>query len=94
MTIVVSDSRNTDQIELIRSSLSAIATQSAEGSIDYQLPVHTSDAPDIDSLRSSVRRFKVLYGAVPKGAKLSYMSAIPDTVEAIHDAFRSTLLAP
>ena len=87
VTVVAVDGRDETQIRAIRARLTAVAQGFARGVSDQALPVPASAAPDLGDLPTSVSKLKVLYGGVPKGAKLTFASTDHRVVAALHSAF-------
>jgi hypothetical protein len=82
--IVVRD-LNRNQVDLVRSHLLEEAARFARG--DYSDPayIHGAAMPGLDRLSAGASRIAVRYFETPAGAAITFASADPAIVTAIHD---------
>jgi hypothetical protein len=72
------------QVELIRGHLAAEATAFARGDFDDPARIHGDDMPGLAELRAGAARLTITYADVPDGGRITYASADPALVDALH----------
>jgi len=85
--VVADDAGDTRNIELIRSHLRAEATRFQQGDYSDPASIHGGDMPGLADLRSGAGRITVSYEQIAAGARITYLSADPALVAALHAWF-------
>lgn len=86
-TITANDRSDARQVELIRSHLAKESERFAQGDFSDPAAIHGADMPGLAALERAGGKLHVSYRDVPGGASLTYASADPAVVGAIHDWF-------
>lgn len=88
-TVTVNDPRDVEQIELARSHLREEGANFARGDFADPSAIHGSDMPGLAQLAAAADRIQVRYGDLADGARLTYLTADPALVEALHAWFQA-----
>ncbi len=86
-TITANDRSDSGQVALIRSHLAKESQRFARGDFSDPAAIHGMDMPGLAVLGRAGDKLHVSYRDVPGGASLTYASADPAVVRAIHDWF-------
>lgn len=86
-TITANDRSDAQQVELIRSHLAKESQRFARGDFSDPAAIHGADMPGLAALERAGGQLHVSYREVPGGASLTYASADPEVIRAIHDWF-------
>lgn len=86
-TVVAHDGSDTKQVELIRAHLSHEASRFARGDFSDPARIHGADMPGMAQLARAGKTLRVSYEELPRGASITYASADPAVVSAIHRWF-------
>ncbi|MEA2721040.1 MAG: hypothetical protein QOJ39_2904 [Candidatus Eremiobacteraeota bacterium] len=78
---------NAAQVNLVRTHLRKEAAAFAKGDFADPASIHGTDMPGLKALRAGSRRISVRYVDVPKGGRITYATADPALVRAIHAWF-------
>ena len=87
-TVLVHDGDRT-QVGLVRSHLRKEAAAFAHGDFADPASIHGGDMPGLHALRAGAERIEVRYADVPNGATITYKSADPALVSALHTWFKA-----
>lgn len=90
-TVVADDPNDAEQIALVRGHLLDEAERFRRGDFDDPAMIHGSEMPGLAVLESSVGSLTVTYREVPAGGEITYRSAEPGVVQALHDWFAAQL---
>lgn len=85
--VVAIDPADTRNIGLIRSHLTYEAAEFAKGNFSDPAKIHGMDMPGLQELEAGASRVVVRYEEVPGGARITYTSAEPPLVDALHAWF-------
>ena len=88
--VVVIDSQDQQQIQLIQQHLKQLADKFSQG--DYSSPetIHGADMPGLAILKAAnPGSMQISYQAETNGASLNFMSAEPVLINAVHDWFKA-----
>lgn len=88
-TVTADDPADAEQVRLVRGHLREERAAFARGDFTDPATIHGQDMPGLDALRAGHRRFEVTYTDVPGGALLTYTTADPTLVEALHAWYRA-----
>ena len=83
--VVADDPADGGQIALVRSHLAEEAERFARGDFDDPATIHGDDMPGLAHLRAGFDDVDVTYAETPDGATITYTTARPDLVAALHD---------
>jgi hypothetical protein len=86
-TVKANDASDARQAALIRSHLAEEAQRFARGDFSDPAAIHGADMPGMAALERAGAKLRVSYREVPGGASLTYASADPAVVAAIHQWF-------
>jgi hypothetical protein len=89
--VVADDPRDGSQVERVRSHLRAEATRFAGGDFGDPAAIHGRDMPGLDVLSRRADALEVAYDDVAGGGEITYRSADPAVVAALHDWFAAQL---
>ena len=81
---VVADTDDPGQVSLIRSHLSEEAERFARGDFHDPAMIHGDDMPGLHALVMGHDRVSIGYREIERGGEITYQSADPELVEAIH----------
>lgn len=84
---VISHDGDPQQIALIRSHLRKEAGAFARGNFADPASIHGKNMPGLVRLRAGARRITVSYANTANGASITYKTADPTLIAAIHDWF-------
>lgn len=84
---VVSTDGDPHQIALIRQHLQAEAIQFRHGNFSDPSIIHGPSMPGLSALAAGAARIEIRYEQIPGGAQITYASADPALVGAIHSWF-------
>jgi hypothetical protein len=87
-TVLVHDG-NAKQIALVRSHLRKEAAAFARGDFADPASIHGGDMPGLKAMHAGSARISVRYADVPNGATITYATADPALVSAIHAWFKA-----
>lgn len=90
--VVAKDGRDTKQIALVRTHLRDEAERFAHGDFSDPMAIHGMKMPGLEKLRRNNGRVRVAYSSVPHGAQISYTTADPKLLGALHDWFDAQLM--
>lgn len=85
--VVVRDSSDAEQIELIRRHLQEEANLFQHGDFGDPARIHGAEMPGLRALSEGAGRIDIAYRALPKGAQITYRTDDPALVRAIHHWF-------
>jgi len=88
-TVTADDPADTAQVGLIRGHLEQARAAFARGDFTDPAAIHGQDMPGLAALQAGHRRFDITYTDVPGGARLTYTTADPALVEALHAWYRA-----
>jgi hypothetical protein len=86
-SVTADDPHDEGQIRLIREHLRTERENFARGDFDDPAAIHGHDMEGVAELRAGYGDIAVAYIALPDGAELTYTTADPELVEAIHAWF-------
>lgn len=89
--VIVKDTANREQIDLIRHHLSALATGFKHGDFSGPTRIHGHNMPGVQQLSQADGRIHFFYQELPNGAQLEYLSEDPALIDAIHRYFNAQL---
>mgnify|MGYP001636590085 CR=1 FL=1 len=90
--VIVKDPVNAEQINLIRKHLTKISHQFQQGDFSTPAKIHGDSMPGLDQLRKALpNQINIEYKELPNGAKITYATAKPDLINAIHQWFDAQL---
>ncbi len=90
--VIAKDARDSEQITLARQHLQKEASRFRAGDFSDPMAIHGMKMPGLDALRRGSSRVQVSYRAIPRGAQISYRTAEPGLVAALHDWFDAQLM--
>jgi hypothetical protein len=73
-----------EQVALVREHLADEAERFTRGDFGDPASIHGEDMPGLAALSEGSDRIAVAYAEVPAGARITYTTAEPDLVEALH----------
>ncbi len=85
------DPADAAQIALVRSHLQTETKKFATGDFSDPMGIHGQQMPGVAALSSAGARLQIEYSDLPDGGKITYSSADPVVVVAIHDWFTAQL---
>ncbi|MEX0985267.1 MAG: aspartate carbamoyltransferase [Actinomycetota bacterium] len=86
-TVLADDPTNAAQIAFVRGHLVEEAGRFQAGDFGDPATIHGHEMPGLEVLESSVGSLTVSYREVPAGGEITYLSAEPEVVQALHDWF-------
>jgi len=86
-TITANDASDREQVDLVRSHLAKESELFSRGDFSDPAAIHGADMPGLAELGRAGDKLHVAYREVPGGASLTYASADPGVIAAIHDWF-------
>ncbi len=90
--VVVKNSKNAAQIQLIRQHLAKISAEFKKGDFSNPEKIHGKEMPGLAVLRHTKSEdFKVDYQTLPNGAQINYSSKQASVIAAIHQFFDAQL---
>jgi hypothetical protein len=90
--VIVRNSPNPQQIELIRQHLTKISQEFSHGDFSNPAKIHGQDMPGLAELRKAEPgQLHVVYKELENGAEITYSSEQPGLVDAIHRWFDAQL---
>jgi len=89
--VVVREPGNQEQIDLIRQHLQEEAELFGQGDFSDPASLHGADMPGLAELAAGASRMQVVYSELPDGARITYTTADPALVTAIHRWFGAQL---
>lgn len=90
-TLVADDPADGEQIALIRGHLRAEVARFRVGDFGDPAAIHGHDMPGLAVLESNAARLEISYRDLDDGAEVTYRSADPAVVAALHDWFAAQL---
>ncbi len=79
-------------IALIRTHLSQQATNFAGGNFDDPTGIHGASMPGLTALKAGATKMKVVYADAAQGAKITFTTAEPSLVSALHSWFDAQVM--
>lgn len=90
--VIVKDSANTEQINLIRQHLTKISTEFQQGDFSNPAKIHGDSMAGLDELRKAkIGQMSIVYKELPNGAEITYSSELPMLINALHQFFDAQL---
>jgi hypothetical protein len=90
--VIVKDSGNRKQIELIRQHLTKISGEFSHGDFSNPEKIHGKDMPGLAALRTAKPgQLQVRYKDLPNGAEISYSAEDKSLITAVHEWFDAQL---
>jgi hypothetical protein len=89
--VIVKDSSDRDQIALIQQHLQHEAMLFGAGDFSDPAALHGADMPGLDELSARAAEIDVEYTPLPDGAQITYSTADPQLVAALHRWFAAQL---
>ena len=89
--VVLKDSSNTDQVALIQRHLREEAERFQHGDYSDPAKVHGVTMPGLKELQFGAQRVSVSYSDLPDGAEITFTTADPHLLTAIHRWFGAQL---
>ncbi|GAW85314.1 conserved hypothetical protein [Bathymodiolus platifrons methanotrophic gill symbiont] len=90
--VIAKDPKNEQQIKLIREHLDKIASDFKQANFSDPEKIHGKDMPGLEAMRSAEPgKITIKYREIPEGAEITYMTASPNLVTAIHQWFNAQL---
>lgn len=86
---VVALENDPKQITLVRAHVRREATAFAHGDFTDPAAVHGGTMPGLHELRAGAKHISVRYADIPWGAKITYATADPTLVTALHTWFKA-----
>jgi hypothetical protein len=90
--VVAKDAGDNKQITLVREHLRKEASRFRVGDFTDPMAIHGMQMPGLDALRRGASRVLVTYTTIPRGAQISYTTAEPQLVAALHTWFDAQLM--
>ncbi len=90
--VIAKNPHDARQIWLIRQHLRKEAARFSVGDFSDPMAIHGMAMPGIAELRQGASRIDVRYAAIPLGARMTYRSAEPRLVRALHNWFDAQLM--
>jgi hypothetical protein len=90
--VIAKDPSDTGQITLIREHLNMISKEFAQGNFSAPASIHGNDMPGLAELeKAKPGQLRIEYKELPDGAQITYSSASPEMIDAIHRWFDAQL---
>ncbi len=90
--VIVKDSANVEQIQLIREHLTKISHEFQQGDFSNPAKIHGENMAGLEELRKARRgELTVDYRELPNGAEIVYSTQLPILIHAIHQWFDAQL---
>ena len=89
--VIVKDTNDQQQINLIRKHLSEIASKFIQGDFSGPMRIHGEDMPGVKELSAGAKQIHFQYQDLPNGGQIEYRTADPQLIAAIHRYFDSQL---
>ncbi len=90
--VLAKNPKDARQVRLVRQHLQDIAKQFSNGDFSGPTHIHGGEMPGLDILkRAKSSEIKIRYTAVASGGKLTFVTANPEMVQALHDWFKAQL---
>jgi hypothetical protein len=83
-TVVADNPNDETQVDLVRSHLRAEASRFERGDFDDPARIHGEKMPGLARIRNHAGRIAVTYRSITGGGEISYRTADPDLVDALH----------
>ncbi|HEY8524597.1 MAG TPA: hypothetical protein VIL48_06525 [Acidimicrobiales bacterium] len=83
-TVVAEDPADSEQVRLVRRHLAGEAERFARGDFADPAVIHGDGMPGLAELRAGAARIAVTYREVPAGGRITFRTADPDLVAALH----------
>ena len=90
--VVAKDASDTRQIRLVRQHLRKEAVRFRVGDFTDPMAIHGMKMPGLEPLRRGAARVDVTYAPIPRGARITYTTAEPELVTALHAWFDAQLM--
>jgi hypothetical protein len=87
--VVARDPKDSQQVALIQAHLKHEAERFSAGDFSDPAAIHGKDMPGLAQLSAGAKRIRFAYAALPDGAAISYTTADPALVTALHDWFKA-----
>ncbi|WP_445367787.1 aspartate carbamoyltransferase [Methylomonas sp. BW4-1] len=89
--VIAKDAADSQQIGLVRSHLSQLATHFAAGDFSGPQRIHGDDMPGLNALASAAGKVSFAYRELPNGAEIEYRSEDKQLIGAVHSYFDAQL---
>lgn len=89
--VVLRDTKDDNQLSLIRRHLKEEAVRFSEGDYSDPMSIHGNEMPGIKELEVSASKIKITYQELPDGAQISYKTPDIRLITAIHSWFGAQL---
>jgi hypothetical protein len=89
--VVLRDSKDADQLPLIRSHLKHEAMRFSSGDFSDPTALHGEDMPGVRELEVGASRLRVRYSEIPGGAQIVFEATDIELITAIHRWFGAQL---
>ena len=83
-TVVADDPDDAEQVELVQGHLAEEAERFRAGDFDDPAAIHGHDMPGLAALEDGATRIDIGLDLVADGARLTFTTADPDLVDALH----------
>jgi hypothetical protein len=90
--VIAKDAGDAKQITLVRRHLRKEAARFGAGDFSDPMAIHGMTMPGLDALRRGAARVGVTYSTIARGAQITYTTAEPGLVTALHDWFDAQLM--
>ena len=90
--VIAKNADDNEQITLVRRHLRKEASRFRKGDFSDPMAIHGMAMPGLDALRRGAARVRVAYSTIPRGAQVSYTTADPALVTALHTWFDAQLM--
>lgn len=90
-TVTADDPTDVQQVQLVRSHLAEEAERFRQGDFADPAMIHGQDMPGLDALRAHGGELHVSYAEVAAGGRITFSSADPQLVSALHAWFEAQL---
>lgn len=90
--VIANNPQDAEQIRLVRRHLQDIAKQFSQGDFSAPTHIHGGDMPGLAVLRrAKSSEIKIRYAPMEKGGQLTYTTANPELIQALHGWFDAQL---
>lgn len=90
-TVRAKDATNNNQIALVQQHLQEEAVKFQQGDFTDPASIHGADMPGLATLQPSAERINVRYTPLPDGGQITFTTAEPTLITALHDWFAAQL---
>ncbi len=89
--VTANDPNDQEQIQLVRAHLQEEVAKFTQGNFSDPAAIHGADMPGLATLRAGAERIQVQYTELPNGGQITYTTADPALVQALHQWFEAQL---